>query len=153
MSNFQNTDANQLFLKSSLSKDGEYKTTTEVISWLSVQNEDVEVSVVPCELKNIDGWIYDEEKGSIRHISNKFFSVEGVKVSSNCLVKEEWQQPIIVQPEIGILGIITKEFNGVLHFLLQAKIEPGNINYVQLSPTLQATRSNYTQVHKGREPL
>ena len=36
---------------------------------------------------------------------------------------------------------------------MQAKIEPGNVNYVQLSPTLQATKSNYTQVHKGRKPL
>ena len=146
-------NANQLFLKSALSKDGEYKTTSGVFNWLSDQNGDVEVNVSPCPLKDIDGWVFDEVKGLIRHVSDKFFTIEGIKVNSNCLVKEEWQQPIIVQPEIGFLGIITKEFNGVLHFLLQAKIEPGNINYVQLSPTLQATRSNYTQVHKGREPL
>ena len=50
------------------------------------------------------------------------------------------------------MGIITKEFNGVLYFLLQAKVEPGNVNNVQLSPTLQATKSNYTQVHKGTKP-
>ena len=36
---------------------------------------------------------------------------------------------------------------------MQAKIEPGNLNYVQLSPTIQATKSNYTQVHKGKESL
>ena len=35
---------------------------------------------------------------------------------------------------------------------MQAKIEPGNINYVQLSPTLQATKSNYQKVHKGKNP-
>ena len=35
---------------------------------------------------------------------------------------------------------------------MQAKIEPGNVNKVQLSPTLQATKSNYTQVHKGKVP-
>jgi len=64
----------------------------------------------------------------------------------------EWEQPIINQPEIGYLGFITKEFDGILHFLVQAKIEPGNVNNVQLSPTLQATRSNYTQVHNGKAP-
>ena len=32
-----------------------------------------------------------------------------------------WKQPIINQPEIG-LGFITKEFNGILHFLVQAKV-------------------------------
>ena len=153
MINLQNTNAHHLFLKSALSKVGGYKTTSEVISWLSEQHEDVEVSVSPCPIKEIDGWDFDEEKGVIKHVSDKFFTIEGIKVSSNCLEKEEWQQPVINQPEIGFLGIITKEFDGVLHFLVQAKIEPGNINHVQLSPTLQATRSNYTQVHKGREPL
>jgi oxidase EvaA len=33
---------------------------------------------------------------------------------------------------------------------MQAKMEPGNLNTVQLSPTVQATRSNYTQVHRGK---
>ena len=32
-------------------------------------------------------------------------------------------------------------------------MEPGNVNLVQLSPTLQATKSNYTQVHRGKLPL
>jgi oxidase EvaA len=36
--------------------------------------------------------------------------------------------------------------------LVQAKVEPGNVNYVQLSPTLQATKSNYTRAHKGKSP-
>ena len=132
----QNTNAHHLFLKSALSKVGGYKTTSEVISWLSEQNEDVEVSVSPCPIKEIDGWDFDEEKGVIKHVSDKFFTIEGIKVNSNCLEKEEWQQPVINQPEIGFLGIITKEFDGVLHFLLQAKIEPGNINILQLSPTV-----------------
>ena len=37
----------------------------------------------------------------------------------------------------------------MLHCLMQAKMEPGNVNPLQLSPTVQATRSNYTQVHRG----
>jgi oxidase EvaA len=57
---------------------------------------------------------------------------------------------VINQPEIGILGIAVREFDGVLHFLMQAKSEPGNVNGVQISPTVQATRSNYTRVHGGR---
>ncbi|SDZ36671.1 oxidase EvaA, partial [Amycolatopsis xylanica] len=60
-----------------------------------------------------------------------------------------WTQPIILQPEIGILGILVKVFDGVVHCLMQAKMEPGNINLLQLSPTVQATRSNYTRVHQG----
>jgi len=62
------------------------------------------------------------------------------------------EQPVIVQNEIGYLGIICKEFGGVLHFLMQAKTEPGNINKVQISPTIQATKSNFTQKHGGDKP-
>ena len=74
-------------------------------------------------------------------------------VKTNWGIVPEWTQPIINQPEIGLLGIITKEFNDILYFLMQAKIEQGNINHVQLAPTLQATKSNYQKIHKGRAPL
>lgn len=82
----------------------------------------------------------------IRHRNAHFFTVEGVTVTS---AAGEWDQPIIVQPEVGLLGIIAREFNGVLHFLMQNKAEPGNRNGIQLSPTVQATRSNFTQAHGG----
>ena len=62
------------------------------------------------------------------------------------------RQPVIVQPEIGFLGIICCKFDGVMHFLMQAKIEPGNINKIQISPTIQATKSNFTQKHGGAKP-
>ena len=128
-------------------------STDDIVQWLAEQNQKVTVNVRPCPLREIQGWHYDETMGRIQHDTGKFFSIDGISVCTNWNGPAEWQQPIINQPEVGFLGIITKEFNGVLHFLLQAKIEPGNIHYVQLSPTLQATRSNYTQVHKGRKPL
>ena len=31
-------------------------------------------------------------------------------------------------------------------------MEPGNVNIIQLSPTVQATKSNYTKVHNGKQP-
>ena len=38
---------------------------------------------------------------------------------------------------------------GVLKFLIKLKIEPGNLGLIQLSPTVQATKSNYEGVHGG----
>ena len=35
-------------------------------------------------------------------------------------------------------------------YLLQAKVEPGNINKIQISPTVQATKSNYLRIHGGK---
>ncbi|MFF5258028.1 NDP-hexose 2,3-dehydratase family protein [Actinomadura viridis] len=96
------------------------------------------------------GWRFDPGSGDLRHDSGAFFSVEGLRVRMPGAPVEEWSQPIIRQPEIGILGILAKEFDGVLHFLMQAKTEPGNHGGAQLSPTVQATRSNYTRRHGGR---
>ena len=95
---------------------------------------------------------FHDSTGDIVHDSGKFFKVEGLRTETNYGPIGNWDQPIINQPEIGILGIISKVFNGTRHFLMQAKMEPGNINLLQLSPTVQATRSNYSQVHQGSLP-
>ena len=38
--------------------------------------------------------------------SKRFFKIVGIKINSNFYKKKIWYQPIIVQNEIGILGII-----------------------------------------------
>lgn len=42
--------------------------------------------------------------------------------------------------------------DGIYIFLMQAKIEPGNVNKIQISPTIQATKSNFMQTHGGKAP-
>ena len=127
-------------------------STDHILEWLRKKNDEVNVSVEQVRFSDLGEWTYDNSKGILRHVTGKFFSINGIRVNTNWGEVSSWEQPIINQPEIGYLGMIAKEFNGVLHFLMQAKIEPGNVNHVQLSPTLQATKSNYTQVHKGRKP-
>ncbi|PRH80486.1 NDP-hexose 2,3-dehydratase [Streptomyces solincola] len=101
-------------------------------------------------LEELDGWAADPDSGNLVHRSGRFFAVEGLDVSRSGREVAAWQQPIIVQPEQGVLGILVKEFDGVPHCLLQLKMEPGNVNGFQLSPTVQATRSNFTGVHGGK---
>jgi len=141
------------FLKSALVEENPFRSTDEVKAWLKQRNRAVHVKVEQIKLKDMGQWYIDPKDGNIKHETGRFFTIEGVNVRTNWGNVPEWSQPIINQPEVGILGIITKEFNGILYFLMQAKIEPGNINNVQISPTLQATRSNYSRVHKGNAPL
>lgn len=141
------------FLKSVLTKEGNIHTIEEVKKWLKDRNEAIKVSVEQIPFKEMDHWFFNKERGVLQHETGRFFTIEGIHVETNWGKIPEWDQPIINQPEIGYLGIITKEIDGILYFLLQAKIEPGNVNNVQLSPTLQATKSNYSQVHKGKKPL
>ena len=140
------------FLKSAFSEAGKNQSIDEILKWLKKRKNHVNVKIEKTSFSELDKWEYNEKSGSIKHESGKFFSIDGINVTTNWGRVKSWQQPIINQPEIGFLGIITKEFDGILHFLMQAKIEPGNKNYIQLSPTLQATKSNYTQVHNGKRP-
>jgi len=145
-------DIELLFLKSALTLDNPFNTTEEILDWVKKRNDEVNVNIKRIPFDAMDNWSLDKERGAVVHSSNKFFSIQGLAVITNYGHRKTWDQPIINQPEIGYLGFITKIFNGVLYFLVQTKIEPGNVNYVQLSPTIQATKSNYTQVHGGKTP-
>ncbi|MFD7627289.1 NDP-hexose 2,3-dehydratase family protein [Streptomyces sp. NPDC059851] len=127
-----------------------FSSTTEFHRWFEqvCAAQTYEVTRVPVD--RLDGWSVEKESGNLVHRSGRFFSVQGLDVTRSGRAVDAWQQPIIVQPEQGVLGILVKEFDGVPHCLLQAKMEPGNAVLVQLSPTVQATRSNYTRVHGGR---
>lgn len=142
-------DAQLDFLVSALSH-GSFMNTQDILAWMKQQNDEIVSNIKQIPISELKGWSYRDNR--IRHDSGKFFSIDGIRINTNYRDTPEWDQPIINQPEIGFLGSIVKKFNGVLHFLLQAKIEPGNLNVVQLSPTLQATRSNYTRVHGGKSP-
>ncbi len=147
-----NPSVSARFLRSALQPEGACISNAQVLSWIAQRNHEVQIQIEPIKLSQMRDWFFDKESGRIRHVSGKFFSIDGIDVRSDYGNIHEWRQPIINQPEIGFLGCIVKEINGILHFLIQAKIEPGNVNCVQLSPTLQATKSNYTQVHKGKRP-
>ncbi|QES09113.1 NDP-hexose 2,3-dehydratase [Streptomyces venezuelae] len=133
---------------------GAHLATEDFHDWLDGRRRANTFRVDKIPFDALDGWSFDEEDGNLVHRSGRFFTVEGLHV-----VEEDgpygdgpyrsWYQPVIKQPEVGILGILAKEFDGVLHFLMQAKMEPGNPNLLQLSPTVQATRSNYTKAHRG----
>lgn len=124
--------------------------TSSILEWVAEKNRTVQVSIQKAGLTSQSQWFYDEQQGCIRNQSGSFFSVMGLRVT-----REDGsvlEQPVLLQPEIGFLGIICKEIDGVMHFLMQAKIEPGNVNKIQISPTIQATKSNFTQKHGGKKP-
>jgi oxidase EvaA len=144
---------NIAFLKSALTTENDLMPSERFIQWMKEKNEAVHVEIHTIPFTEMRNWHFDDPTGNLVHDSGRFFSIEGIRVRTNWGKVPEWEQPIINQPEVGFLGIITRKVNGILLFLMQAKIEPGNLNVVQLSPTLQATRSNYSQVHGGRRPL
>lgn len=138
---------------SSLIRENRFQSIHSFHQWFAsrCQPDSFRVKQVPlCQLEH---WSFDAGGVRMSHDSGRFFRVEGIHVRTNFGGDREWNQPIINQPEIGFLGFITRVFDGVRYFLVQAKMEPGNINTLQVSPSLQATKSNFTQVHKGKRPV
>ena len=114
--------------------------------WFKLQKKNNKIKVKIKKLDNLNNWYFS--KDSIFHESKKFFKIIAIDIKSN-LIGKNWDQPIIVQNELGILGIIKDKKKE--RYLLQAKVEPGNKNKLQLSPTVQATKSNYTRIHGGKK--
>ncbi|QES48794.1 NDP-hexose 2,3-dehydratase [Streptomyces venezuelae] len=119
--------------------------------WVTEARERIWTRAEQVPLEALADWDTDPAAGGIRHRSGRFFSVEGLGVRLPGHPVPHWQQPIINQPETGLLGLLTARVDGVPHALIQLKPEPGNWGGLQLSPTVQATRSNYTGVHRGAQ--
>ena len=124
------------------------KNIKKIYKWLKIRKKKIYFSVKRKNISELNKWITNRRK--IYHSSGKFFQILGIRVKSNFFVNNTWDQPVIYQNEKGILGIIKYSKKGISEYLLQAKAEPGNINKLQLSPTVQATRSNYNREHSGK---
>jgi dTDP-4-dehydro-6-deoxy-alpha-D-glucopyranose 2,3-dehydratase len=150
--NAANICSRDLLESALVERDGRGNPLT-AMDWFGERQRAHRFTIQAIPFSALERWAFDLSTGNLHHESGRFFTIEGVCVSTNWGGVPEWDQPIINQPEIGYLGFITRKIDGVLHFLVQAKMEPGNINYIQLAPTLQATRSNFTRVHQGKSPL
>ncbi|MBI4162112.1 MAG: NDP-hexose 2,3-dehydratase family protein [Candidatus Aenigmarchaeota archaeon] len=140
----------------SISDKNQFHDLDEVKVWFKKKVDECPMAVEEIGLKDVKGGWHYNEKGNLVHESGGFFSVIGVKVS-NAQFRESgkgWEQPMVDQgTKSSINATLRKRFNGVYHYLVQAKAEPGNYGKVQVSPTLQVTFSNFNQMHKGNKPL
>ena len=140
----------------SIRDDNQINKLDYIIEWFNKKREESDMIVEEIDVKNLEKWNIEEKTGNIYHDSKEFFEIIGVKVSNTFdreVGKKGWTQPMIAKNPGGILGILMKKINGIPHYLLQAKAEPGNIGKLQLSPTLQATTSNLVKAHGGKRPL
>ena len=140
----------------SIRDDNQINKLDYIIDWFNKKREESDMVVEEIGINDLDKWSVDSDSGNIKHESGGFFEVIGVKASNTFereVGKKGWTQPMIAKNPGGILGILMKRINGIPHYLLQAKAEPGNIGKLQLSPTLQATTSNLLKAHGGSKPL
>ncbi len=129
-------------------------TSKEIKTWYKniIRESKVKIKIIP--LNKCKNWKLDKN-GQISHKSGSFYKVEGVRIlkSFNREVKGGWDQPMFTEPGFngGILGLLKKKINNTPHYLVNAKFEPGNYNFIQISPTVQATFSNIKKAHGGKD--
>lgn len=141
-------------LRSGLTVETDTARSHELAAWFGTHRErgaPVVRKVALAELAGFGEWRYVADPLRITHRSGRFFAVEGyrVEIAGTGRTTRCFDQPLVNQPEVGVLGFLSTTFDGVRHLLVQHKMEPGNPRWVQLAPTVQATESNYTRVHGG----
>ena len=134
-----------------------FHSISEIKSWFNNRRNDCKMEISEIPLIECENWIVDPKTMNVTHESGEFFSIHGIriKIDTREVGKGGWDQPILTQIGFdgGLLGIIRQRFEGIPHYLIEAKAEPGNYGKLQLSPTLQATFSNLKRAHKGSKPL
>ena len=119
-----------------------------VREWFSALRDEAACHVENIPLSESREWSL--RGGFISHRSQGFFTVTGLQwmSRSGTLI----QQPFLDQREVGTLGFLMRTRRGRQQLLVQGKIEPGNVGFVQLAPTCQATYSNAQRLHGGDSP-
>ncbi len=123
-----------------------------ILVWLEAHRNSIPFASHLIGLDQVRDWSRDEH-GNLRHISGQFFTIEGARVDGGD-VREvaSWDQPILTQLDGGLLGMLARETEKGVEFLLQSIAECGNINAFQLGPTIQSTWSNARRAHTGKQP-
>jgi oxidase EvaA len=137
-----------------MNDDNVFNTLDQILDWYDNKLKNIKAKVTPVDLNQCYEWEVDKKTGNFEHKSKGYFKIIGVKTDTN--VRESgkgWIQPMIDQgTEASIVGLIKKKFNGIPHYLIDAKFEPGNYGKIQFSPTLQCTYDNLNTIHNGSKP-
>jgi oxidase EvaA len=131
----------------------EPKDPAPILAWREKHRNSIRFTSELIGLNQLRDWSRDEH-GNIRHKSGRFFGIEGARVEGGDMREvTSWDQPIMTQLDGGFLGMLARETaeKGV-EFLLQAIAECGNIDVLQLGPSIQSTWSNIRREHSERRP-
>lgn len=120
-----------------------YHSIAEHLSWLSSLKSKYDLWVSSYPLKDMATW--QIRSNEISRSDNKFFKVIGVQVTISSREVSSWCQPLIRPMQQGICAFIIRKVDGIYHFLVQAKLECGNFDVLELAPTVQCLTGNVAE--------
>jgi oxidase EvaA len=120
----------------------------DILFWLSELKSRYELQVHSIPMCDVKDWNVTESE--IVRQDRRYFRVLGVEVMINNREVSVWHQPLIEPMQEGLCAFIIKKIDGIYHFLVQAKIECGNFDVVEMAPTVQCLTGKYQD--KGGVP-
>lgn len=129
------------YLYSVLSADNHLHDLQDIIQWITSLKFKYELSVSRIGIEEMRHWHYDNI--TVSHDEGKYFDVIGAHVEIDNREVVSWDQPMVRSAQEGLIGFIVKKIDGIYHFLVQAKLEAGNFDVVELAPTVQCLTGNY----------
>lgn len=128
-------------LTSVLSEQDALYSFGQIIHWFTNLKSfyDIDVKMIP--LSEVQKWSISDRE--ISHEENKYFKVIAVNVQISNREVSSWHQPLIAPSQEGLCAFVIKEINGLLHFLVQAKVEAGNFDILEMAPTVQCITGSY----------
>ena len=137
------SDQSSLILTSLLSEEGGLNTNNQIRSFLTnlKSNHDLWVREIP--LSELSEWRVTEHE--IARPDGKYFRVIGTEVHiqnrESHLGRSRW---FSLRKRDFVLWS-GEWINGILHFAIQAKLECGNFDVVELAPTVQCLTGNFRE--------
>jgi oxidase EvaA len=111
---------------------------------------DLQVDRIP--LREVELWSRDQNR--IFHETGNYFEVIAVRVEADNREVPSWTQPLVRPCRDGLLALVAKYVGGVLHYLIQGKVEAGNFDVVEMGPTVQCLTGDYKKAPMdGRPPF
>jgi oxidase EvaA len=123
-------------------------STPEVLSWFTGLRADLRPEIGRIPLRDVPGWQRTEKE--IARYDGRYFKIIAVSVQAASREVSGWTQPLLEPNGPGLAAGIVKEFGGVLHVMMHAKVEGGLLNVAELGPTVQCRPGDFDA---GERPL
>ncbi|MFD7299064.1 NDP-hexose 2,3-dehydratase family protein [Streptomyces sp. NPDC059897] len=138
-------------LRSLRADAGTRHTLEDLGQWLTRSKVDHPLDTRRVPLAGISGWHRDAD--AVAHDEGRYFRIVGVSVRATQREVRSWTQPLLAPVGQGVIAFLVTRVDGVLHALVQARVEAGLLDGVELAPTVQCTPANLAGTGLPRPPF
>jgi oxidase EvaA len=129
---------------------GALLTDAELQSWFTIERSRHDLDIRRIPLDEVEGWKRGEDV--VERADGRYFRVVGVRVEAGNREVSGWDQPLIEPTSTGVTAFLYRRIGGIPHLLVNAKVEAGFLDTVELAPTVQANPGNWEHLPPADRP-